>query len=288
MFFVYIAVAPSSHEIWNPSKWQWVWSVTVPYHLIYCTRSGTLDGVFSDSTYETVQYFEPEVVDIHSEYYLSSKTYYVVVNQEEKTIDLVYNEDAGFFNVDFADYEIVRSYIPENDYPQFTEKYVSSYDYYDSYTHKKLGNLLRFYKHVYHVNLMEYYNCWNAEYLTNYYLKNQEFIEGNSTSVKLVKVPIQFNKQYTIALDCESEVQVVPAFIKNNQLLQVKVGLGSAIDLTSLLSPNMSFTYNQLYFNKPILYQTTNTNQSLMSEIDQTIANKSLTESSFLQMFEVA
>ena len=49
-------------------------------------------------------------------------------------------------------------------YPQFTEKYTSKYNYYDTKTHEVFGNYLRLYRDFFGIDLMPFYNCFSIKY----------------------------------------------------------------------------------------------------------------------------
>lgn len=56
-----------------------------------------------------------------------------------------------------------------------TSVHKSSVSWYDDSTHKYLGNYLRYLRDTKSINLMPYYNCYNATELTDVYIKNASF-----------------------------------------------------------------------------------------------------------------
>lgn len=56
-----------------------------------------------------------------------------------------------------------------------TSVHKSSVSWYDDATHKYLGNYLRYLRDTKSINLMPYYNCYNATELTDVYIKNVYF-----------------------------------------------------------------------------------------------------------------
>lgn len=142
-------------------------------------------------------------------------------------------------------------------YTKYTYTYNSNSLAYDSDTHKYLGDYLRFYRDIFKIDLMPFYNCFNGVYTSKFYIdtKNnvikQNFYDSysqgseefndkyyNKDIYKIALVPIKFNKKYTIALDCDSLVSIAPCFINKGQLLKINYG-SAKIDFT--------YEYNKLY-----------------------------------------
>lgn len=93
---------------------------------------------------------------------------------------------------------------------RYSYKYISSSNYYDSDTHKHLGQYLRYLNCVKGLNLMPYYNCFNYTILDKLQLVKSDNILSNAPTYeltpnkdyKIYSVPIKFGKKYTIAIDC--------------------------------------------------------------------------------------
>jgi hypothetical protein len=92
---------------------------------------------------------------------------------------------------------------------------------YDSYTHEYLGDYLRFQRDFANINLMPLYNCFSNRACPNLDLSFQVGTPGNTYNVKFktdqsfetalykyYMVPVKFFKNYTIAIDSESSVEV--------------------------------------------------------------------------------
>lgn len=73
---------------------------------------------------------------------------------------------------------------------------------YDQYTHKYLGDYLRFVRDYTKVDLMCLYNCFNSEQLANTYksLNNFEIDTANQNFIYYL-VPVKLNQTYTVALE---------------------------------------------------------------------------------------
>lgn len=81
-----------------------------------------------------------------------------------------------------AKWKVVGTYNPSNRQYNYTYKSVTSY--YDSDTHKHLGNYLRFLRDRKHLNLMHLYNCYNYSTIEDLYL-NYRPVEAADYSVNL-------------------------------------------------------------------------------------------------------
>lgn len=159
-----------------------------------------------------------------------------------------------------------------------SERFESTYDYYDTDTHVWLGRYLRFYRDVWHTDLMPFYNCFSGVYTSKFFidadLKVQQsgydyYQQGSSEfrtryqaskDKKIVQVPVKFNRKYTIAIDCSSEIGIAAAFIDNGQLLKVPIfnGVYNLTDLYNNL--NSVFSYSSSSFTSPFIYETINRN----------------------------
>ena len=128
---------------------------------------------------------------------------------------------ANYFNY-FINYD---KYIFGKRYPGLTTNYISNSDVYDSDTHFYLGQYLKAYKACYGIDLFGYYNCYSNDYLTGIDLVKLDAMpfvtveENSDTNYKIVSVPISLCQEYTIAIDCASEVLFCPAFVGKNGIL---------------------------------------------------------------------
>ena len=83
--------------------------------------------------------------------------------------------------------------------------------YYDSDTHKQLGEYLRSIKVMKKLNLMHYYNCFSNKSMIGFYLDNKadhNYIIGNTSRYKQLAIPVKFGKTYTIALESYTPIQL--------------------------------------------------------------------------------
>jgi hypothetical protein len=85
---------------------------------------------------------------------------------------------------------------------------------YDSYTHEYLGDYLRFQRDYNNTDLMPLYNCFNNKICTNlildHYNGNRIDYSFNSfdSNYKIYIVPIKLFNEYTIAIDCNSQIEL--------------------------------------------------------------------------------
>lgn len=102
--------------------------------------------------------------------------------------------------------------------PLFTEKYVSKYNYYDTYTHEVLGNYLRMYRDLFGIDLMPLYNCFSYRFFEDMYLTSDTqcgYVLENNKNYMLAAIPIKFDRTYTIVVDCQSSIKIKAVFHDN-------------------------------------------------------------------------
>lgn len=101
-----------------------------------------------------------------------------------------------------AKYTLLDNYAFNKNYINVSQYKTSRYDYYDSETHKYLGDYLRYISKTKQVNLMPYYNCFNYKIANSFGFdrKTLKVIDKN-TRYKIYLTPIKFNTNYTVALE---------------------------------------------------------------------------------------
>ena len=182
---------------------------------------------------------------------------------------------SGYFGQTAKQIVDTNKYVWGNKYDKITQKYKSNTVYYSTDLHEYLGEYLRNYRDIHDINLMPFYNCFSGRYTSKFRLEddvysytvgtgndavvnnvNKKTIYQNSYDVyaqgsasfndkyinkepyKVIQIPIKFNKKYTIAIDCDSEVSIAPAFIANGRLINPIIG-GSQRNLTEMLINNV-------------------------------------------------
>lgn len=148
-------------------------------------------------------------------------------------------------------------YVFGRQYLGTTTNYISNVKGYDPTTHYYLGDFLRAYRAYYNIDLMPYYNCFSNEYVDYLSLSKKDgvvkLVESNNSKYKVLSVPIKFCQKYTIAIQCNSEVNILPVFIGKKGLLKEKT-----TELHQLAHHGKY--YPRMQFNSPIVYESPHIN----------------------------
>lgn len=125
----------------------------------------------------------------------------------------VYVKDRQIVKYNNGNFDKIANYVYNYPILNFTKNFVIKSSTYDFYTHKYLGDYLRFMRDYNNLNLMSMYNCFTGEEPRRIYLQDNEGKEGVSiTSDYKFKLntddnnynyyltPVKFDKTYTIAL----------------------------------------------------------------------------------------
>lgn len=162
-------------------------------------------------------------------------------------------------------HDLIRTYDIEYYYPKFSKRFVPKSAYYDSDTHKYLGNYLRMYRDIYGIDLMPYYNCFGEDWISSCHIsvEDNEIKQYGKTTVKIARIPIKFNRTYTIAIDSPSAVAIAPIFLMKDYLLTTKNLLdGTLRNVTSSFISSRttdSFTdiqsFPNLSYSHPVTYR---------------------------------
>ena len=157
-----------------------------------------------------------------------------------------------------AKYRNLYPFIFGTHYILFSERFMSSSDAYDTQTHEKLGDYLRCYRDITGIDLMPFYNCFSGNYLPNAKINTNGVFLKKVDEYKTIKIPIKFNKTYTVALDCNSQVKMACAFLDQNQLLDVTLN-GTDINELIWSKEGAIQIYSTMSFNRPQTYKINNT-----------------------------
>ena len=85
---------------------------------------------------------------------------------------------------------------------------------------------MKAYKAYYNIDLFPYYNCFSDEYLSGVSLIKKdsmpfvECVDKADPNYKIVSIPISLCQEYTIAIDCPSEVIMCPVFVCKKGILE--------------------------------------------------------------------
>ena len=181
----------------------------------------------------------------------------------------------GFYLCGDPETEADFKYISEFDfgryYPKITRNYISNTDYYDSDTHERLYDFLRIYKDILGINLLPFYNIYSNKYTTNINITRDEKGKGvvyqkNYKDVKLLKIKIRFNRTYTLAIDCNSEVWTAPVFLNKDNLFTVLDPGGNEISITDSFINEKDYVtrYTNLNFSQPVTFRIESTNNDFI------------------------
>jgi hypothetical protein len=122
--------------------------------------------------------------------------------------------------------EFISPYIYGDEILNQTKNLLVTNNIYDSYTHKYLGDYLRFYRDTKNINLMSMYNCFSNELPKNLNitfegtttLKGFTFNTENDI-FKIYMVPIKFFEKYTIGIESDTKVEIVAGIYDNEKLI---------------------------------------------------------------------
>lgn len=189
--------------------------------------------------------------------------------------------------VTLATYTIASDYTFGQHINGMTETFLSTTGYYDSETHRKLGDYLRLIKYTQGVDLMSLYNCFCNKYVEDVDLSSGYLEDSHNSRYKVTLVPVKFNKTYTIAIDSSTPIYIKPIIYKNGLLKDTtncyiydnELNPVSKINYSSYRNP---FTYRVFnYEEEPQKYENSlylaiqipKNNQSLITVLEGTYDN---------------
>lgn len=152
-------------------------------------------------------------------------------------------------------------YIYNKPYLNITKNFPINNLLYDTETHKYLGEYLRFIRDYHNVDLMSMYNCYANEFIKNVTIATSSIktdsdnvvigykinFDTTSDKFKILGVPVKFGHKYTIGIDCDTRVEILAGFYKNNSLVN------GVKDIESFYS-NTYYQLSGTRFKKPFVY----------------------------------
>lgn len=234
------------------------------YTTIYQTINENNEEIFNSGTSCSFSIFIPQGQSV------SNYLMYPMIRKSTEATDSYVRYEEPYYGivsiketmVDVAQYVVLNSFEWGTIYNKYSQNYITDSNYYDNNLHSYFGKFLRCFRDVKGIDLMPYFNLYNNDYLSNYSIDYDGVEHYYNNTYKILKVPIRFNKKYTIAIDCSSEVWICPAFfIKDNPVI-IKSSSGlQDLDLSTRLNEygKYSKNYNSLSFRNPILYEVKNT-----------------------------
>ena len=177
---------------------------------------------------------------------------------------LVVTDDlVRYYKMPLAEVEFVDYYNFGHNYLNSTNRFISNCSYYDSETHKRLGEYLRCLRDVYDLDLMGLYNCFSYNFADNFSLKidraGNGIVQSANEKTKVIMIPIKYNKNYTIAMDCPFPI-LMRSVIYDKVLL--KDSSGNL--LVDKLQENVT-QINGTTFGNPINYSIVNEDRELQN-----------------------
>ena len=147
--------------------------------------------------------------------------------------------------------KVVTQYVFGNKYRNITKNLELNSTIYDSYTHKYLGNYLRFQRDFCGLDVMSMYNCFSNQIGKNIAIKGStySFISEDDSHVIYI-VPVVYGQEYTIGVDCSTEVEIMACLYDG-----IKICLKD--DCDELYSKTY-FKTAGTKFNKPFKYSKLN------------------------------
>ena len=196
-------------------------------NIIKCTNSGIIKMPEFDSSEYTA-------------YYCNGDIKIIPVNDATNKYDDILS---NYVELSSGSFKVIDLYKFGRYYPKFTELYYSKYGYYDTETHKHLGDLLRLYRDIFGINLMPYYNCVSGDFISGIVINRDSISQESSDDYKTFKVPIKFNTNYTLAIDSSGEVRTVPILLSDDYIID-NISYYSSSGGTFRFNPNEDIVKN--------------------------------------------
>ena len=115
-------------------------------------------------------------------------------------------------------YDVLDYYTFGEVNTNITRPFISCESTYGPETHKVFGDYLRCWRDLFHIDLMSFYNCFSYQFIDgiNVTYSAPYVEEVDSSNYKTILIPINFNQDYTIAIDCMSPVTILPVFYQSH------------------------------------------------------------------------
>ena len=180
----------------------------------------------------------------------------------------------------------IDTYVFGEQYKGITSNYVSNSSVYDPETHYYLGEYLRAYKEINDIDLMPFYNCWNGQFSdrirlnktsTGMYKVTKDNIKNDG--LKLLLVPIKFNKTYTIYIDSNSKVNFYLAYCQDDTIIAEITNTDILKQLDKGKTTDIKYEEVGLTFNNPkkLTINITSDDSSTIENIESSFSRDYLT-----------
>ena len=183
--------------------------------ILRCTKSGRFRGIHSMDFVDDHLYVSEHITVSNDPDYIQRR---VGPYEFEYDYLTVTDDNIRQFYRPFAEYVLIDDFKFGRFVPGLTSYYNSNVNYYDSDTHKYLGEYLRCLRDIQGIDLMSLYNCFNHTFVDNVHITSDSvnyLTEIVPTGNKVTLVPIKFNKDYTIAINCPFKVKLKSVFYKD-------------------------------------------------------------------------
>lgn len=163
----------------------------------------------------------------------------------------------------------LSSYIFNQKYLNITKNLELTNSLYDSYTHKYLGDYLRFLRDYKKLDLMSMYNCYAGDIAKQLKIDVTKEVDSeiriihsfdsSDSRCALHLVPVKFNKNYTIAIDSTFPIEIMACFYVNDRESFIKNS--TVTDWDKRLNNFYRYTYKKIggsRYSKPQLYTCLN------------------------------
>lgn len=163
-------------------------------------------------------------------------------------------------NLNNSSYEIIGNYDIGMLSEGLRNRYIPKTSYYDSNLHENLGSYLRALRDIHGIDLMPFYNCFSYRVIEDIKLTPGGYEIGKEEGYKVVAIPIKFNQEYTIAIDCDTDVIMQSVFYNKFGLVRTEL-FGDIEYLTDIIKERPTH-YKCLKFKEPVIYKVSDTDLS--------------------------
>lgn len=122
--------------------------------------------------------------------------------------------------------QVVEPYVYGKDLKNLSKNLLVTDMLYDSYTHKYLGDYLRFYRDTKNINLMSMYNCFSNGLAKDLTIEVKDSLgitrfnfDTTNDNFKIYMVPVKFFETYTIGIECDTKIEIIAGVYDNDKLI---------------------------------------------------------------------
>lgn len=168
----------------------------------------------------------------------------------------VHSNDRGYYKE--------KQFVVDEPDLNYTKTLAIGGNSYDYHTHEYLGDFLRFFRDYYNFDLMSLYNCFSnntCKTLKIEFTDQKIAFNTADSNYKIYMLPVKLFKDYTIAIDCETDVEMCCGLFGEYYTTDDR--------FTNL--PLLTYQcFSNLNFNNPILYTKISDLHTTLSSSDET------------------